>query len=437
MSEVRRHKTFDQDVATIIDYIRSSGGTIVTINTVVEKTGLNAVYANNVLRVVKESPIIEFSKDELNKKATFFKIKEEVVPVPTEIKMHKKYKSLTEDQVGYVQSILAKKSVGTAFDMLMSIINALASFGGVDNFIDKYAEKIGDVLIIRNAQVRLYADVLEKAGLLLVDSNRARLLLSGENAEEVLKLAADSVKPAPKVESPAPVKVAPPPLKAIAPEPVKEAIIVTPETEPKIEPVVFIEEPAKEPVQEPVADSVTSFPSEIESTLVENMESFKGFIGQFQNFIGEMISQVNGGNSKSEIEELKILLSDQDKENAELKKERDLYKKQLEEGNKSLTRILTENSNLKEALTKKCEENRANKKVIAAHKEANDNVFAAMQERFQILLADISNTISDYTRIPAWQLTPNHTARVQSQIINAVTAAMNDLIESNCATIVE
>lgn len=415
MSEIRRHKTFDKDYQTIIDYIRSSGGAVVTIQTVKEKTGLNEVYANNILKVIKTDPSVEYHKDKINRKATFFKFIGEVLPVTNEPRMHKKYKNLTEDQVRYIQSVLAKKPIGSTFDVLMSIINALASFNGASKFVDKYIEKIGDLLIMKNAQVRLYADVLQKAGLLITDNNKARLLLKGEDPAEVLK------------ETAAPAKVTPPP--------VKEPAITAPELAPDPKPVVYIEEPVKETVQEPVTDPVNKTSSEIEATLISNMESFKGFINQFENFIGDMISQVNGAGSKSEIEELKTLLSDQDKENAELRKERDLYKKQLEEGNKSLTRVLTENANLKEALTKKIDENKMNKKLIEAHKEANDNVFAAMQEKFQILLADISNTISDYTRIPAWQLTSAHTARVQSQIINAVTSTMNELLDSNCATI--
>lgn len=429
MSEIRRHKTFDKDVATIIDYIRSSGGTVVTINTVVEKTGLNTVYANNVLKVVKENPIIEVSKDESNKRSAFFKVKEAPVQVlePIMPKLHKKYKNLTEEQTTYVLNILAKRPLGQSTDTLMSIVNTLAGFGGTEIFVNKYASRIGDLLILRTAQVRLYADILQKVGLLLIDDDKARLLLNGETAESILK----------SVSTPVPEKTEPvvPILEETIPMP--ELVIVHPEPEVKIEPVVYIE---KEPEQEITPEIVPSIEidpnSEFGSTLISNMESFKGMIGQFQAFMGEMISQVGGGNNKSEIEELKTMLSARDQEIDDLKKLSELYKKQLEEGNKSLTRFITENSNLKEALTKKCDENRANKKVIAAHKEANDNVFAAMQERFQILLADINNTISDYTRIPAWQITSAHTARVQSQIINAITSAMNDLIDSNCATIV-
>jgi hypothetical protein len=415
---------------TIMDYIRSSGGTIVTINTVKEKTGLNEVYANNVLKEIRSNPMVESRKDENNRRATYYKLKEEipVVPAaPAEIKMHKKYKNLTEDQVGYIQSVLAKQSVDSSFDMLMAIMNALAGFGGAHEFINKYAEKISDLLIIKNVQVRLYADLLQKAGLLLIDSNRARLTLGDEPVESIIKpIAAEPVPE--KTEYEAPVKEAAASVEDVA------TVTSTPELKPEAESTAHVKEPVKETVQETVVD--TTVPSELESTLVANMESFKGFIGQFQNFIGDMINQVSRG-SKSEIEELKTLLSDQDKENAELKNEIVLYKKQLDDGNTNTKRLLEENSNLKEALNKKIDENRANKKLIEAHKEANDNVFAAMQERFQILLADINNTITDYTRIPAWQITSSNTARVQSEIINAVTAAMKDLLDSNCATIVE
>lgn len=475
--EQPKYKNHRQDTDKVLKTIHSKNGEWVPVNLKViqDITGVNNAYASFVFQSIKQDRSLESKivyTGNSQKKNLEFRLK---VVQPAQIPSamttkHKKYSNITEHEANVMMAAFnSQKMAIQSYEVLFQVANVLASHGGTEGYVEGFVTKVGDLLIMRHAQVRLYTDLLVKAGLVHVDNNRAMLTFGNPVAppsvEETVQkeLEAGTKQAATAQAEPAAAAPVKKPEQIVAEllDPVKETETLPVkqyEEKPdltlvKSDPVVIDvyenkrggSKPSKEaaPVQEIQSPNDPS----LQQQMIDGMSGFGRIIGDFQSYMGDLAKQISSvvgvkqedfDKLQAELEATNSLNKDLSSLNQRLVVDNENYRGQLVEkdtqlksGNKVLNDLMAENAATKQALKDKNEELRRQKGFTQCQVEVNNRVFETLQERLQIAIADINTTVVDFTRIPAWQIKPADTARVQTQILNAITSAISDIVKSN------
>jgi DNA-binding IscR family transcriptional regulator len=409
-----KHKTFDKDIEIMKEYIQENSnedGVVVSIDTIKEKTNVNQAYASAILNGLKEVPGIE-SKRGFGKQTKFKFVTPKIVQT---VIMDKKYKNLTEDEAAYAMKVLEEKGIHNQ-ETMMSIINILAYLGAKENFISKYMDTLSDMLVMKHNQIRVYINVIETSNLLVANDGFIRLTLSDYSSNLIItskKKTPEAVKPQVQEES----------------KPVNNIVAENPKPADSVDVGKLVKDTFNT-ISEGLGIEPEPEKSVIED-LKQSMTNMSGIIDQFQGYLKETVSSLGQSGLKEQLQAQVKENQSHLNEISNLKTAIALKDNQLTEGKNATDRIIGENTRLKDDIREKSNEINLLKKTVKAYKDSSDNLFTAMQGRFELLLADINTTITAYTSKPAYKITPSDSARVQKQVLDAITAAMDDLIKSD------
>jgi hypothetical protein len=181
--------------------------------------------------------------------------------------------------------------------------------------------------------------------------------------------------------------------------------------------------PAGETAGEPVCDKgalifgaqsvVADQNDAILKMLVDNLTDFRNYQETFKGFFSDSLGQLNLPTPEADTEEI-------DRLNDELEKGAHAltgYAESLQKANESI-----------ECLKENCHKLKIINKAL---EDRNDNVIAFMQERLQIVLAEMTNMISEYVQLPQWKKSAAVNADFQNKMLKVVTSSVDDILANN------
>jgi hypothetical protein len=377
------------EINKIVEYIKekSINGEAVNL-TIKEASGLfgfKTTKTFELLKKVRELDNIEAVQNENSggsgrTKSFFYKYVEntEVKPRPNKLV---KYKFLTDEELSKVETALGVNNA--TLEMSLKMLNILSLKGAKEDYIS-YVDELATLLVLTHSQVRLYINMLKRLGLLTVNSEeKIKLTISVEEKQKVVQGA------------------------------VQEEFVIEKAPANVISEVIKAKELAEEINSEIDQDSA------IAQTLISNLKDFTGFVGDFKQFIENISGQIEGKYSSNPDEINK------------LREELALKDKQLEEGAVVLEKCTSEIACYKNMADAYAKDIKSAKLTINAYKASNENLFAFMNERFEVVIAEITNTICEYAQSPDWKLTPPVKARYQNNVVSAITTAVQEILNYN------
>lgn len=451
-----------KDAEVVVNHIKELGTewTPITLRIIKDIVGVNTCYASGVYQTLKRHEGLESRMTYLNG--------------------HKGHRilefrargasKLSENQQKYIASVL--KSHGMSEDNMdgtMNIVHFLANSGAVNEFLENYAKQAADLLVMRQSSVKMYAQMLVRYGLAEEQGSSIKLVIpDGLNvlgpAQIQSAAASETGSPEPAHEStPEPKPRGKGTGKPRGPYKKKDGIAGVqakdkdkkkdkknqtvrkpkaeskPAEEPKQEASIdpAIEPPVNPPVDPPL-ESPTDTPEAIQPSdraiaLSESLLRFGDIMNGFKAFFDDKAEEVMteykaiSGNTES----LEILLSEKNSVIEDLNQQLADKNSQLEEGNNVLKNLVEDNAKLREQADTYRKEAQKYSRYHSVQLEHNEKLFEIIQTQLQVLTADINTTIVDFTRIPAWEVKPSDTARVQSTVITAITSAMSEIVQAN------
>jgi hypothetical protein len=318
-------------------------------------------------------------------KSYLYRYVEKARSIIEEDKADDKFKFLTISEVNTVIKQLGKSN--SSLEMSLKILNTLSIKGAKGGFI-QYLNILSDLLVLTHSQVRLYISMLNREGFLELNECDKNLVMinilngSKPNTEEYKEDVLDPVR----------VVIEKPEVKVEVKEPIKSVVI----TESEID--------------------VNNAISEV---IIKNVKDFTGFIGDFQEFMSSMVNQIEAKYTVNteELEELKAKNANKDLE--------------LEKGNAVLERYQIENHGLKDIAAQLGTDLKSANKLVYATNKAHQDVLEFMNERFEIVIAEITNTMCEYAQTPEWKLNASAKARFQNVVVSAITTAVQDILKRN------
>lgn len=157
--------------------------------------------------------------------------------------------------------------------------------------------------------------------------------------------------------------------------------------------------PVSEKTEEPSDTTEAEGSKENYEDLIQNMQKFESFIGDFKEFINRktntVVDRVNN----------------------------------IEESRRTISKLLEERKEIQNEMDKIKEENKALKKENQQLIDYREKFEQNAQESLEIMLAVITNAVSEYVRIPAWDKDEKTNAKLQREVSKAVTDTMNEIIK--------
>lgn len=381
MAEITRFKGYDKFLDMMVNHIKKNSPFKSSTKEVMRITGIgNSPYAVNLIRGLKSHPNIRVEEVKRNVTNLYY-IGEQLTTsdIPTEQVVNPTSKEIEIKAYPY----LSKKEFKTAHEALSTehlappvihtlilILNALQSFNSCKR-VNNHIEKLAALLVMKKSTLLIYVDILAKMKLLKTYPDGSALVTLMRLPEQLAEEESHSFREFLEKE--------------------------------------FENEEATETVVEVKAETHSN--QEAENELAGNLMHFANTIDSFKNYLDDQLKSIcNPSVSQEAFEKLE---------------------EELKKGNSVIEKLLEENESIKEDLKNKASELRKAKTDADAYRMANENLFNAMQERLQVMLADINNTITDFTKIPSYLIKTADIGRVQTQVVTAVTSTMEDLLKAN------
>jgi hypothetical protein len=383
--------------------------TLVAKATAAEILNCGSTHAHEMIKVFAAESYIESEIDEnyakAGKKPLRFRMKEQTKCSEVALETKRAYPFLSDVEVEKSMNALKEHNLNdkNVIEML-KMLNVLGNNPPRHEvecvYVLDAAAYMSDLLLIPLTRINVYIDILVTCGLIAMRDGNARLFpkdLQDIKKSTVAKPTTINVelegKPLPVVT----------PTKVIQPE------------------LPVVEKPVHIPSQE--AAKVETPNEDLMKILIDNIGDFTGFISSFQSFFAGAYAELK--KPEADPEEMKTLIAKLD----ELEKEHESLKESSNRGAVALEKCYKDNSRLREELGIANRENREHKKVCNAFKQNTDSEFEFMSGRFEVVIAEITNLISDFNRIPNWKITETDRAKFQNQVVNAITTAISDILK--------
>jgi hypothetical protein len=390
---------------TLLDYIRehTSDGKWVPIKVKDAEGVLNSTNAPlicEILNSIKDLPQIEWSlmrPNGVGKAIRHYRYKDEQkVTVATNANG-----SITQDQLKIVMDKLASIKANISRNdrsRIMQVINLLRLFEADAKRLDNCITKITEFLPTSAQDAERYITALCNAGFVSVIDGSVMLYLNGDSPYTEPIMTLSQKKEEPKGEASARIQeVIDAAVKNAEDTPVAESVIYRPVEESQDHDTPVVVE-----ISEPNSED-----HDVMELLIKNLQEFSDYQKGFGNLLSGAIGNLTAGAQAGEVAGLK---------------------EELEKGAQAAESLMKENQGYVVQISDLKHEVKSLKKMIELSKKAEDEYHYHMQERFQIVLAEITNAVSDYNRIPEYKLIPTVKAQFQNTVIGAITSAIDDII---------
>jgi hypothetical protein len=394
---------FDRYADVIIDFLKGKEDwTTLRLKEIACKIDSNTVYATETVERLRNHPDIKVEEDMSvssgRKPLKFLYVGAK--PVKETKVFSKSYKNLTEEEVAFIEKMSSDNNKINK-PILLSVINVIAGLGGRDNYILNYNSQISDLLIMTYNNVKFQIDLARWIGLVNIK-------------HESIKLTIDPISQAKNVSIPVATstcEVAPTVGKTPTVEEIKNTVV------PTIETITFIAKPSTtiEKVKQVELSSHESDTENIEKaiamyeTMVTNLDDFQDFMKSFQGFFDKTATDMK-----------QITVTGNTKE----------LEKELEMGSMAMSKCLEENKCLRAANVTKDKKIVELNKLAQAYRADSDRVFDFIHERFQILIAETMNHISEYAQMPDWRRNASENAKFQNAVVNAITSSTDEILKA-------
>ena len=98
-------------------------------------------------------------------------------------------------------------------------------------------------------------------------------------------------------------------------------------------------------------------------------------------------------------------------------------------GYEALQKAAEEDQKLRDRISEFEQENRLLQQSLEKKDQDKEEFISEVQSRLEVLAAELTNLTSSYVSIPAWKKDQRENARFQRQITNAITSAIDDILE--------
>jgi hypothetical protein len=373
---------FKKEIESLVRYVKNQmkdedDWVVIKYRDVPKIANISSYYVRKLFELLKGHKNIVFRIDEeakTHKKPLLFRYVSEEEKVESTLSENHFY-YLTEEEVAYIKEKTGIREYQYLYRVL-NVSNYLASVGAKESLIPIDIKAISDTLVVSKKEVESTISTLKESQMLIDIDGAGRLVL---NAEDLQNVSSTIPQSAQKLDDNLHL-----------------------DTHKLIDKLL-----EKQGMSESVADGQDDELRESNS-LIENMRNFRNTISamqdDFKTFLDKEIEKVSESEKKD---------------------------KKMDEGFETLQKLMEDNKRLSEENKDLTRENERIVRSLQAAQKFRDQFIENAEQRLEILLAETIGIVSNYAQIPGWQKDQAANAKLQKNILNAVTSAVDDMLKFN------
>ncbi|PTY93003.1 hypothetical protein [Heyndrickxia sporothermodurans] len=380
MSLIKNESKFSKEIESLVRYVKDhmkseDDWVVIKYRDVPKITGISSYYVRKLFELLKDHKNIVFEIDKqakTHKKPLKFRFVDEETKLNTTL-TEKNFYYLNQDEVDYIRARVGDKDI-RSMSRILGMCNLLASMDAREKFIPLDIKLLTDTLVSSKKATEEVLDILRRKEILIDRDGMAKLILNSADLQSVKA----------ELNQSAPVS--------------KNNLNL--DTGKLLDKLLEKQSAQVQSVDEQEDDLKES------NSLVENMRSFRNAISAMQDDFRAFIDK--------EIERV----SESDKKD-----------KELDQGFETLQRLMDENNRLIERNKHLESENERLVKSLEKAQKFRDQFIINAEQRLEVLLAEVIGVVSNYAQIPGWQKDQVANAKLQKNILSAVTSAVDDMLQ--------
>ncbi|MED1125208.1 hypothetical protein [Bacillus atrophaeus] len=374
---------FKEEVEKLVRYIQDNmkdkdDWVVVKYRDVPKITGISTYYVRKMFELLKDHPNIVFEIDKeakTNKKPLKFRYtseQEKIESVVTE----KSFYYLSQDEIDYIQNELNTQCYQKLFKVL-NLCNYIASLGAKEKPVLLDPKDIADIMVESTDYIESTIEELRNHNLIIDIEGYSRLILNKDSLHSVEETAQQ---------------------------------INSPRRHNNVHHINKEQLINKFLNNQDVPKGNSEFDDDLKesNTLLSNMRNFRDTFAkmqdEFKSYLDEELEKVAQSEKKDQ---------------------------EMSEGFETLQKLIDENKELKEKYDSLKAENYKLVESLNKSQKYRDRFIENAEQRLEILLAEVIGIVSSYGQIPTWQKDNAANAKLQKNILNAVTAAVDDMLNLN------
>lgn len=372
---------FSKEVQALVNYVKDNmknenDWVVIRYRDVPEITGASSYYVRKLFELLKAHPNIIFEVDKdakTNKKPLKFRYTSKSEKINRTI-TGKQFHYLSDEDVNYIKNTVKIDDYELLFD-LVNVCNYFVSIKANEEPVMLDKKVIANIFLFKKEELEKIVNILFESEILVDVGRGVRLLLNQKDLQSVKS----SLNQSHTLSDVKHLDVA------------------------RLVDKILEKQGLDLDTKEDQAEEIELDESK---SLIENMKYFHKTITSiqqdFQSFLDDQINRLSEAEKNQE---------------------------EMEQGYETLQKLMGENSRLKDENEKLTHENNRLLRSLEASQKFREEFIAFSQQRFEILLADIIGVVTNFSRLPGWKKDQAASAKLQRNILDAVTATIDDMLK--------